>query len=65
MRWQGPLETMASQEGKRAANRGAVARRLVGELKPHRAVVAAAFVYIVLNAIGQAAGQLGTQPDAG
>ena len=56
MRWQGPLETMASQEGKRAANRGAVARRLVGELKPHRAVVAAAFVYIVLNAIGQAAG---------
>jgi len=47
---------MASQEGKRAANRGAVARRLVGELKPHRAVVAAAFVYIVLNAIGQAAG---------
>ncbi|HEX6839143.1 MAG TPA: ABC transporter transmembrane domain-containing protein, partial [Polyangia bacterium] len=56
MRWQGPLETMASQEGKHAANRGAVARRLVAELRPHRAVITAAFVFIVLNAIGQAAG---------
>ncbi|HEX8954409.1 MAG TPA: ABC transporter transmembrane domain-containing protein, partial [Polyangia bacterium] len=56
MRWQGPLETMASQDQKRAHNRGAVARRLVAELRPHRAVVAAAFVFIVANAVGQAAG---------
>ena len=56
MRWQGPLETMASQDQKRARDRGAVARRLVAELRPHRAVVAAAFVFIVLNAVGQAAG---------
>ncbi|HXU72006.1 MAG TPA: ABC transporter ATP-binding protein [Polyangia bacterium] len=56
MRWQGTIETMASQEQKRAANRGAVARRLAAELGPHRAVVAAAFVFILLNALGQAAG---------
>ncbi len=56
MRWQGPLETMASQEGKRAANRAAVARRLVGELRPYRPVIAVAFVFIALNAIGQAEG---------
>jgi len=56
VRWQGPLETMASQDQKRARDRGAVARRLVAELRPHRAVVAAAFVFIVLNAVGQAAG---------
>jgi ATP-binding cassette subfamily B protein/subfamily B ATP-binding cassette protein MsbA len=47
---------MASQDQKRARDRGAVARRLVAELRPHRAVVAAAFVFIVLNAVGQAAG---------
>ncbi|HEY2748160.1 MAG TPA: ABC transporter transmembrane domain-containing protein, partial [Polyangia bacterium] len=56
MRWQGPLETMASQDQKRAANRSAVARRLVAELRPHRPVVIAAFVFIVINAAGQAAG---------
>jgi ATP-binding cassette subfamily B multidrug efflux pump len=56
MRWQGPLETMASQDKKRAQNRGAVASRLVAELRPYRRVVAAAFVFIVLNAIGQATG---------
>jgi ATP-binding cassette, subfamily B, multidrug efflux pump len=56
MRWQGPLEVMASQEKKGAANRGAVARRLVGELRPWRGMIVAAFVFIVLNAIGQALG---------
>jgi ATP-binding cassette subfamily B protein/subfamily B ATP-binding cassette protein MsbA len=56
MRWQGTIETMATQDKKRAQNRGAVARRLVGELRPYRGVVAVAFVFIVLNAVGQATG---------
>jgi ATP-binding cassette subfamily B protein/subfamily B ATP-binding cassette protein MsbA len=47
---------MATADKNKAANRGAVARRLVTELRPHRAVVAAALVFIVINAIGQAAG---------
>jgi ATP-binding cassette subfamily B protein/subfamily B ATP-binding cassette protein MsbA len=56
MRWQGPIEVMASQDGKRATDRGAIARRLIGELKPHRGVVFAAFGFILANAVGQAAG---------
>ncbi len=56
MRWQGPIEMMASQDKKRAANRGAVLRRLVTELRPHRSVVFAAFAFILVNAAGQAAG---------
>ena len=56
MRWGGTIEVMASQEQKRAANRGAVARRLVGELRPWRATIVAAFAFILANAAGQAAG---------
>lgn len=56
MRWGGTIEVMASQEQKRAVDRRAVARRLVAELRPHRAVVAAAFGFILANAVGQAAG---------
>jgi ATP-binding cassette subfamily B multidrug efflux pump len=56
MRWQGTIETMATQDKKRAQNRGAVARRLATELRPYRGVVATAFVFIVLNAVGQATG---------
>jgi ATP-binding cassette subfamily B protein/subfamily B ATP-binding cassette protein MsbA len=56
MRWAGTIETMATQDKKGAANRAAVARRLIGELRPFRAVVAAAFGFILANAIGQAAG---------
>ena len=55
MRWQGALEVMAQQK-QRASNRGAVARRLVGELAPWRGALFAAFGFIVLNALGQAAG---------
>ncbi|MCU1278790.1 MAG: Lipid export ATP-binding/permease protein MsbA [bacterium] len=56
MRWQGTIETMATQDKKRAHDRGAVARRLLTELRPYRRVVVAAFVFIVLNAVGQATG---------
>ena len=56
MRWQGAIEVMASQDQKRARDRGAVARRLVAELRPFRATVIAALAFIVLNAAGQAAG---------
>jgi ATP-binding cassette, subfamily B, multidrug efflux pump len=56
MRWQGTIEVMATADKKRAANRSAVARRLLGELRPYRPVVLAAFGFILLNAIGQATG---------
>ena len=56
MRWQGGLETMAQTPKQRAADRGLVARRLVGELAPHKATVAGAFAFVVVNACCQAAG---------
>jgi ATP-binding cassette subfamily B protein/subfamily B ATP-binding cassette protein MsbA len=56
MRFQGAIEVMASQDQKRASDRGAVARRLLRELAPFRATLFAAFGFILLNAIGQSAG---------
>jgi ATP-binding cassette, subfamily B, multidrug efflux pump len=55
MRWVGALETMAQQK-QRAAHRGRVARRLVGELAPHVATLLAAFWFILVGALAQAAG---------
>jgi ATP-binding cassette subfamily B protein/subfamily B ATP-binding cassette protein MsbA len=56
MRFQGTIEVMASQEQKKAKDRGAVARRLLKELAPFKSAIIAAFFFILLNAIGQAAG---------
>jgi ATP-binding cassette subfamily B protein/subfamily B ATP-binding cassette protein MsbA len=56
VRWQGTIEVMAAQDKKPAVDRGAVARRLLAELGPHRATIASAFFYIFVNALGQAAG---------
>lgn len=56
MRFQGTIEVMASQEQKKAKDRGAVARRLFKELAPFKSAIVAAFFFILLNAVGQAAG---------
>jgi ATP-binding cassette subfamily B protein/subfamily B ATP-binding cassette protein MsbA len=56
MRFQGTIEVMASQEQKKAKDRGAVARRLLKELAPFKSAIVAAFFFILLNAVGQAAG---------
>ncbi len=56
MRWQGSLEVMASQDEKRARNRAATARRLVGELAPWKSMLFAALGYVLVNAGAQAAG---------
>ncbi|HEX4461349.1 MAG TPA: ABC transporter transmembrane domain-containing protein, partial [Polyangia bacterium] len=56
MRWQGSLEVMASQDQKRARNRAATARRLVGELAPWKSMLFAALGFVLVNAGAQAAG---------
>jgi ATP-binding cassette, subfamily B, multidrug efflux pump len=56
MRWQGSLEVMASQDEKRARNRAATARRLVGELGPWKKMLFAAGGYVLVNAGAQACG---------
>src|SRR5581483_10182506 len=55
MRWVGGLETMA-QEKRTARDRSAVARRLVGELRPHRLVLLAALAFILTGALTAALG---------
>jgi ATP-binding cassette subfamily B protein/subfamily B ATP-binding cassette protein MsbA len=55
MRWVGSLDVMA-QEQLRARDRGKVARRLIGELVPHRATLLTALCFIVLSALAQAIG---------
>ena len=55
MRWAGSLDVMAQQK-QRAVHRGAVARRLAGELTPYRGTLLAALAFILINAAGQAAG---------
>ncbi|MBS2032742.1 MAG: ABC transporter ATP-binding protein [Deltaproteobacteria bacterium] len=56
MRRPGDLQSMAEIEVQKAQNRGAVARRLIGELAPHSGTMAQAAVFIVLGAAAQAAG---------
>jgi ATP-binding cassette subfamily B protein/subfamily B ATP-binding cassette protein MsbA len=51
----GALDVMA-QEKTRASNRGAIARRLAAELRPHVAVLRTAFFFIVASALAQATG---------
>lgn len=55
MRRPGSLESMA-EEIQRATNRGAVARRLVSELRPHRGRLMVALGFVVVGALAQAAG---------
>jgi ATP-binding cassette subfamily B protein/subfamily B ATP-binding cassette protein MsbA len=57
MRWVGSLDVMAQQK-QRAKDRGRVARRLLGELKPYQAVVTVAIVFVAVNAACQALGPL-------
>ena len=56
MRWVGSIEAIASTEKRRARDRSAVARRLVGELAPHAGVLAFAGVFVVVGALTQALG---------
>ncbi|MDP9355503.1 MAG: ABC transporter ATP-binding protein/permease [Chloroflexota bacterium] len=50
------IEAIAGASQERAQNRGAVARRLLGELRPFRSEIALAFGLIVLGAAAQAGG---------
>jgi ATP-binding cassette subfamily B protein/subfamily B ATP-binding cassette protein MsbA len=50
------IEAIARAPQERARNRGATARRLVGELSPYRSQLLGAFVLIVLGAVSQALG---------
>jgi len=56
MRRPGSLESMAELEVQRAANRGAVARRLLTELRPHRATLLVALALVIVSALAQAIG---------
>lgn len=51
-----PLEAMASMPQERAQERGAVLRRLLGELRPYRLRLAGVLGLVVLSALAQAAG---------
>jgi len=52
----GSIEALAEIEVQRAKNRGQVARRLLQEMAPHQGVMVGALAFIVLGALGQAAG---------
>ncbi|WPB76292.1 ABC transporter ATP-binding protein [Archangium violaceum] len=56
MRRPGSLESMAELEVQRAANRGAVARRLLTELRPHRGTLLVALGLVIVSALAQAIG---------
>ncbi|QRN96445.1 ABC transporter ATP-binding protein [Archangium violaceum] len=56
MRRPGSLEAMAEVEEQRANNRGAVARRLLGELRPHQGTLLVALALIGVSALAQMAG---------
>jgi ATP-binding cassette subfamily B protein/subfamily B ATP-binding cassette protein MsbA len=47
---------MAELEEQRAARRGAVARRLLTELRPHRGTLLVAWVFILISALAQGVG---------
>jgi ATP-binding cassette subfamily B protein/subfamily B ATP-binding cassette protein MsbA len=55
MRPQGVIEIMAADQRLRARDRGAAARRLLGELGPHRRTVAVAMALVVVAALANAA----------
>ncbi|HEX2183449.1 MAG TPA: ABC transporter ATP-binding protein [Rubrobacteraceae bacterium] len=50
------IESMARAPQERAENRGATARRLLGELRPYGRPLALAFAFVVVGALTQAAG---------
>jgi ATP-binding cassette subfamily B protein/subfamily B ATP-binding cassette protein MsbA len=50
------MEAAAQDLRQRAKNRGQVARRLLGELRPHRGVMAGALVLIAITAVAPALG---------
>jgi ATP-binding cassette subfamily B multidrug efflux pump len=56
MRPVGVIEAMAQDQRQRAANRGAVARRLLAEIREHRRTIAVALALVVVGAACQAAG---------
>ncbi|MET0405580.1 MAG: ABC transporter ATP-binding protein [Cystobacter sp.] len=56
MRRPADLRSMAELEQERARNRGAVARRLLGEARPHRRTLFIALGFVLLGALAQAAG---------
>ncbi len=58
MRRPGSVEAIAEIEVQRARDRGAVARRLLGELAPFRATLLAALGFIVVLGVAQGAGPL-------
>jgi ATP-binding cassette, subfamily B, multidrug efflux pump len=55
MRWVGALDVLA-QEKRRAQDRGAVARRLLGELAPYKRTIFAALAFVLVAAACQALG---------
>ena len=48
MRRPGSIEAMAALENERAKNRGAIARRLVGEMRPWRGTLVSAFGFVLV-----------------
>jgi ATP-binding cassette subfamily B multidrug efflux pump len=56
MRRPADLRGMAEMEAERARDRGAVARRLLGEMRPHRRSLFVALGFTVVGALTQAAG---------
>ena len=50
------IDVIARAARERASDRGLVARRLLGELRPHRRRLALAFVFVVGGALAQAGG---------
>jgi ATP-binding cassette subfamily B protein/subfamily B ATP-binding cassette protein MsbA len=55
MRWVGSLDVMAQQK-QHAKDRGRVARRLLGELKPWSGAVATGLVFVAIDSVCQALG---------
>ena len=56
MRPIGFLEAAAQEQAQRVSNRGAVVRRLLAELRPHRRTLLSALGFVVVAALSQAAG---------
>src|SRR5688572_5459537 len=50
------IDAIARASQERAEDRGAIARRLIGELGPHKRRLAYAFVFVVIGALAQPAG---------
>jgi len=53
MRRPGGIEQLAELEVERAARRGAIAKRLLGEMRPHASKLLAAFGFIAIGAVAQ------------